>query len=177
MITIICGTNRPSNETQKFVSTYKNLLLSKNQEVKELFLEKIPKDFAFNNSIYNEDSPVLDEIINNYIEPASKIVVISPEYNGSFPGILKAFIDCVPPILFKEKAIALVGIGAGLGGNLRGNDHLTGIFNYLKAFVIPIKVQISKIWSVTDEYGVLNDDKTIEALEEQIDLLIRFNIN
>lgn len=175
MITIICGTNRPSNETQKFVATYKKLLEAKNQEVKVLELENLPIDFAFNNSIFKIDSPELDKIINTYISPVNKFVIISPEYNGSFPGILKTFIDCVQPAFFKGKLIALVGLGAGHGGNLRGNEHLTGIFNYLKAYVVPIKVEIAKIWSVTDSNGYLNEKRTLEAIDEQIEALIAFS--
>jgi chromate reductase len=174
MITIICGTNRPSNETQKFVSTYKQLLEQNQQQVQVLNLEDLPQNFAFINSIFKQEAPELDKIIEKYISSVKKVVVISPEYNGSFPGVLKTFIDCVPPKYFKDKLIALVGLGAGHGGNLRGNDQLTGIFNYLKAYVVPIKVEIARIWSVTNDEGILNDEPTIKAINEQIDSFIKF---
>ena len=68
MITIICGTNRPSNETQKFVSTYKQLLEAKDQKVNVLNLEDLPNDFVFVNSIFKKDASTLDNIIDKYIK-------------------------------------------------------------------------------------------------------------
>jgi NAD(P)H-dependent FMN reductase len=85
------------------------------------------------------------ELLKKYIYAADKLIIISPEYNGSFPGILKLFIDTMPHKALDGKKIALTGVATGRGGNLRGLDHLTGILHYLNAHVMPFKLPISGV--------------------------------
>lgn len=172
MITIICGTNRPNNESQKFVEVYKNLLNQRGETTSEVYLERLPQDLAFANDILSTASIELRNVVEKQMIPAQKLVVIAPEYNGSFPGILKSFIDCVQPKNYIGKTVALVGISSGRSGNLRGMDHLTGIFHYLGANVLAKKVDIARIYSVTDDNGYLTDEFTIKMLNEQIDQLL-----
>lgn len=174
MITIICGTNRPSNETQKFVKLLSEMVTQKGETNQTLLLEDLPHDFAFNNSIYKKENHGLDQIIDTYIEPVNRFIIVSPEYNGSFPGVLKAFIDAIHPKLFKKKKACLIGVGAGRGGNLRGLDHLTGILHYLDVAVLPTKIAIANMHSLTDDSGMLIDEETLKILDIQMNDFIDF---
>lgn len=106
---------------------------------------------------------------------ADKFIFITPEYNGSIPGVLKIFIDaCSFPISFYHKKAALVGISSGRYGNLRGIDHLTGICNYLRMHVLPLKIFLPQIQNeINEEYTFIHDE-TIRAIDEQIEELIHF---
>jgi NAD(P)H-dependent FMN reductase len=174
MITLICGTNRPKNVSQKFVNLYQTLLSKRNLECNTVAMENIPKDIAFSNDIIGTASGELKSILNEKIIPATKLVVVVPEYNGSFPGILKSFIDSVEPKHYQGKIIALVGISAGRAGNLRGMEHLTGIFHYLGAEVISTKVDIASVNSLLDENGMPNDEGVVRRLNRQIDHLLKY---
>ena len=102
MITLLCGTNRPNNQSQKFINTYKYLLKERNVDCEEIYLEKMPSDLAYANDIIGTASAELRSEIESKMIPAKKLVVFVPEYNGSFPGILKSFIDCMEPKHYKE---------------------------------------------------------------------------
>jgi len=174
MITIICATNRPDNTTSKICDFYLQMLKEKGHDAAMLSLEDLPKDFAFNNDVYGIQSGDFHRIVEQFIAPAEKLMIVSPEYNGSIPGVLKAFIDGIWPEVLQSKKIALAGVASGRGGNSRGMDHLTSILHYMNIHVLPFKVPISGVDSLLDEHGALVDDKTGDLIEKQIDQLVVF---
>ena len=105
---------------------------------------------------------------------ATKYVFFTPEYNGSFPGILKTFIDGLHyPDTFKGKKCALVGISSGVQGAVLAMSHLTDIFNYSKMHVLAEKPKLFGIGQNFKDGEMVNPlFKTL--LEEQIESLIEF---
>ena len=64
--------------------------------------------------------------------------VVTPEYNGSVPGVLKYFIDMLKfPESFENRPVCFTGLGAGIWGALRPVEQLQAIFGYRNAFVFP----------------------------------------
>lgn len=173
MITIISATNRPNSNTLKIATNYALLMEKQGVNSKILTLESLPVDIAFSD-LYDKRSEGFQKLVNEFIIPAQKFVVISPEYNGSFPGILKVFLDALPPELNRGKKVSLIGVSSGRGGNMRGMDHLTGIFNYLGLHVHHNKLAISNILSLFDEQGNVNDERTIHLLNKHISDLIKW---
>jgi chromate reductase len=166
MITIVSGTNRPNSSTYKIASKYLQLIEKQGVTAKLLSLGQLPLDIAVAD-MYGKRSALFQQILNEFIVPTQKIVIVVPEYNGSFPGILKTFIDAMHPDLIRGKKIALVGVSSGRAGNLRGMDHLTGIFHYLGLHVLPDKLPLSRVLTLFDEKGNLNDEYTLKMLEKQ----------
>ena len=164
MITIISGTNRPENVSLRVSMAIAELLTSMEIEAQILDLQKLPKDFVFRNDVFGNPDPGFSAIVDQFISTANRFVFVVPEYNGSFPGVCKAFIDAVWPEQFKGKKAALVGLSSGRAGNLRGLDQLTGILHYLEMPVLPKRVNLIHIESMMDVEGKLIDEKTIKQL-------------
>ena len=174
MITIVSSTNREGSTTYKVATLYSKLLQHLNVENQILDLRFLPKDFIFSNF---SDSSTEDFIlqVDNYIKKADKFIIISPEYNGSYPGIFKSLIDCIGNSNIKEKKVALVGISTGRAGNLRGLDHLTALFHHLGAEVYSSKTIISIIHTLFDDKDdVLNDSDTLKLIQSQINGFLTF---
>ena len=167
MITIISATNRPNSYSLKIAKNYAQLMEKQGVESKLFSLESLPVDFTATD-LYNKRSENFQQLLNEYIVPVNKFVFIVPEYNGSFPGILKTFIDSIHPDINRGKKVALVGVSSGRAGNLRGLDHLTGILHYLGLHILPNKQPISSVLTLLNENGTLKDENTIKALEKQI---------
>ena len=167
MITIISATNRPNSNSLKIAKNYAQLMEKQGVKSKLFSLESLPVDFTATD-LYNKRSENFQQLLNEYIIPSEKFVFIVPEYNGSFPGILKTFIDAMHPDINRGKKVALVGISSGRAGNLRGLDHLTGILHYLGFYILPNKQPISSITTLLNEDGTLKDENTIKVLEKQI---------
>ena len=130
MITIISGTNRKGSHTEKFAKHIYKLLQSKTKESVNYFsLVKMPED-VLHDLMYEgkKQSKALRHIQEEIMIPAKKFLIISPEYNGSFPGVLKVFLDACSiheyQKTFKGKKAGLIGVASGRAGNLRGMDHL-----------------------------------------------------
>ena len=173
MITIICATNRPKNQTRKVVDKYAELLKKKGQEVLVFSMEDLPDDFSINET-YGKRSDSFDQVLDHYFKQSDKLVIISPEYNGSFPGVFKMFLDAVHPRLFTGKKAALIGVASGRAGNLRGMDHLTDVLHHLQVEVLSYKVPISLLDKLLDEQGRFEHRETIDLLEKQIEKFLRF---
>lgn len=174
MITVISGTNRAGSYTEKIANHYLKILEnSTKNKVSYLKLTDLPSDFV-QNSMYAPENqhPSITKLQDDHLVGSDHIIIISPEYNGSYPGILKFFLDACSirdyAKTFKGKKIMLVGVSSGRAGNLRGMDHLSDIFNHVGSFVYPNKLPISNCNEVLDETGDLKDKGTLGAMEDQV---------
>lgn len=167
MITVISATNRPHSNTYKIATSYAQLLEKQDIATKFFSLERLSPDVHFID-LYGKHSEKFQQLLQEYIIPAEKFVFIVPEYNGSYPGILKLFIDAIHPDINRGKKAALVGVSSGRAGNLRGMDHLTGVLHYLGIYVHPNKLPVSSVLTLLDENGTIKDENTIKVLEKQI---------
>ncbi|HEX2683597.1 MAG TPA: NAD(P)H-dependent oxidoreductase, partial [Ferruginibacter sp.] len=114
MISIISGTNRKYSNTYKIAREYQHILKDKGHEAGILSLEDMDV-FSYNSSF--------EAIENNMLIPSTHLVIISPEYNGSFPGILKLLFDnSRSHEMWYHKKALLTGVATGRAGNLRGMD-------------------------------------------------------
>lgn len=165
MYTIISGTNRAGSHTEKVALEYQRILAAKH----------IAADiFTLRNVDVLIRSPGFIKAEKEIFMPTKKFIFIIPEYNGSYPGVLKAMLDNsdIRNDWYYKKAL-LTGVATGRAGNLRGMDHLSDTLHYLKMHVFYNKLPISVIDKVMDAEGHLNED-TLRAVHNQLDEFIAF---
>jgi chromate reductase len=173
MVTIISATNRPGSSTLKLAEYYQKRLGEKGLEAGLLSLSQLPANLI-ESDLYGQRS-VEFEPIQAIITQTQKFLFIIPEYNGSFPGVLKTFIDaCSFPESFYEKKAALTGLSSGKYGNIRGIDHFTGVCHYMHLHIMPLKVHIASINKEFDENYDLFRKDTLQFTDEQMDKFIAF---
>ncbi|HXB31243.1 MAG TPA: NAD(P)H-dependent oxidoreductase [Puia sp.] len=165
MYLIISGTNRKDSFTLRIAKLYQSILKKKNIEVQVLSL--VGLDLM-------DRSPAVVQLEKKWLLPAEKYIFISPEYNGSIPGVLKCLID-VSDVkkVWKGKKALLTGVSKGRAGNLRGMDHLTGIMHYVGTVVHPNKLPISVVDTLFKE-DELEHQETIREINRQLDEFIQF---
>ena len=168
MITIVSGTNRMGSNTLKVAKEYQRLLNEKGVKAGLFSLEGVnvmtrDKDFA--------------KIENDIIISTSSFIFIIPEYNGSFPGVLKLLFDNSRSheIWFNKQAL-ITGNATGRAGNLRGMDHLADILNYMKITVHPNKLPLSQVNKLMNSEGRFIDTITLDAINNQLDEFIKWRI-
>lgn len=172
MITLISATNRPDSWTSRVANVYKSRLQQKAVDFQFLDLINLPEDM-FSVNMYNVKSPDFARIEKDFLYPATKYIFIIPEYNGSYPGVLKLMIDASDiRNSFHNKKAAMVGVSDGRAGNLRGMDDLTNVFNYLKINVLHCKIPISSISKQFNAEGEFIAEETLALIDQQIDLLL-----
>jgi NAD(P)H-dependent FMN reductase len=160
MYTIISGTNRIGSHTEKVAREYQRILKNKNIDANFFTLEGLDVLHRTGEIIKAETEILI---------PTEKFIFIIPEYNGSYPGVLKAMIDNSDTRkVFNYKKALLTGVATGRAGNLRGMDHLSDTLHFMKMNVFYNKLPISVIDKVMDKEGHLNDE-TLQAVNKQID--------
>lgn len=172
-ITIISATNRSESNTEKVAHYFLSVLKNKGVKTELLDLKTLPENFLFSD-LYGKRSVEFQKVIDTYIEHQNKFIFISPEYNGSFSGILKVFLEAVHPKLWADSKACLVGVATGRAGNLRGMEHLTNILHYLKVNVYYNKLPISKVDTLLDTNGNIADHETQKVIDLQLEGFLKF---
>jgi NAD(P)H-dependent FMN reductase len=174
MILIIATTNRKNSKTYKVAEYYQSLLNNVKADNEILSLENLPEDFAFSALYENSGKNPEFNLHKDRMDKADKFVFIVPEYNGSFPGVLKTFIDGLgwPNSLTKKKA-AIVSISDGSLGGAIASSHLTDIFHYLNCNVLSTLVRIPFMKKNFVD-GTIKDDFIKKLLADQAGLLSEF---
>lgn len=166
MITVIAGTNRPDSKTLLVASRYYEWLKEQSIDAHLLSLE--------HRQVW-ERGPSMLALEKEFLIPAQKFIFIMPEYNASFPGILKLMIDNsdIKKCWWYKKA-ALVGISDGRAGNLRGLEHMTAILHYMKVNVLYNKLVLSRINEEIDSTGQVLKPETEDLMHIQLNELLKF---
>ncbi len=174
MIALISGTNRPRSTTRRVADFYAQRLQAHNAPYTLIDLAELPADFT-TTALYGQTGKNPDfNLLADRAAAADKLVFIVPEYNYSFPGVLKAFIDGLPyPGGIRNKKAALVGLAAGAQGGAIALSHLTDVLNYLGTNVLAVKPRLAHI----DQH--FRDGEFIQPLyqkllDEQIAALLAF---
>ena len=101
--------------------------------------------------------------------------VVSPEYNGGIPGVLKYFIDMLKfPESFERRPVCFTGLAAGIWGALRPVEQLQAIFGYRNAYLYPERVFMPQINNLLDDNGRLNDAELLGRLKKQVEGFVGF---
>ncbi|GAB3289723.1 NADPH-dependent FMN reductase [Hymenobacter tenuis] len=175
MITVIAGTNRPNSRARRVADLYTRLLAEHGVASQMLDLKELPLDFTTSALYANTGQHAQFNHLVALAESADKLVFVVPEYNCSFPGVLKAFIDGLPyPGGIRGKKAALVGLSSGGQGGLLPLNHLTDVLMYLGTAVLPQRVRLPFIDKHLTSEGQLTEPLYLEVLREQVTHLLAF---
>lgn len=103
---------------------------------------------------------------------ADAFVVITPEYNHSFPATLKQFLDLFRTE-WQAKPASFVSYG-GMSGGLRALEHLRAVFAELHTVTIRDVVSFHNPWLMFDEGELRDPDQPNAAAKVMLDELVWF---
>jgi chromate reductase, NAD(P)H dehydrogenase (quinone) len=173
-IVIIIGTNRPNSLSGRIAEYYQGILEDMQAPSVILDLVSLPHDFTVSALYHNTGKNAEFNSLKELLETAEKFVFIVPEYNGSYPGVLKAFIDGLPyPNSFSGKKAALVGLSSNMQGAAMALSHLSDVFSYLGMNTLALRVKLGQIRSHFQDQLITNPLYQ-ELLEMQAGQLIAF---
>ncbi|HEU5071441.1 MAG TPA: NAD(P)H-dependent oxidoreductase [Verrucomicrobiae bacterium] len=173
MIVILSGTNRPGSNTRKVTARLEAIYQSLGVAMQTLDLAELPPEI-FSPAAYAE-KPASFAKFTEAVLASDGLVIVTPEYNGSVPGILKYFIDMLPfPESFEHRPVCFVGLAAGIWGALRPVEQLQAIFGYRNAFIFPERVFLPGIGKLLDASGQLANEDTEKRLAKQADGFVSF---
>lgn len=163
---IISGTNRPGSRTRQISNLIQGLYQELGEQVEILDLAELPYQELTglqygDSAIHLAWSKAIEKVTG-----ADGLIFVVPEYNGSFPGALKYFIDHWRfPESFESRPVCYVGLG-GLFGGLRPVEHLQQVMGYRNAFQFPSRIFLMNIFKTLKE-GKLEDPFALQLLRAQ----------
>lgn len=174
MYVIVSSTNRPNNNSIIASRFYSKLLSEKGIENEIINLQELPADFTRSALYENSGKNPEFNILKGKLEKATKIIFVIPEYNGSFPGVLKSFIDGLSyPNGIKNNKAALAGISSGDLGSHSAMSHFTDILNYMGCHIFAQKIRIPFVEKHIENENLITE-KVKERIENQINSFINF---
>src|SRR5712692_9754651 len=149
---MIVGTNRPGSNTRKVAAQIEEIYGGLCVPLQVLDLAKMPPEI-FSPSSYGQKPKAFLPFAETVLG-ASGLVVVTPEYNGGMPGVLKYFIDMLKfPESFEARPVCFVGLAAGIWGALRPVEQLQAIFGYRNAYIFPERAFMPGIGKLLNESG------------------------
>ena len=148
-------------------------LVPKDASLEIFDLEGIP---PFNQDLEDHPSERVKEF-KARIRAADAILIATPEYNYSIPGVLKNAIDCASrpygDNAFEHKPVAIMGASSGMGGSAKAQYHLRQCFVFLTCFALnQPEVMVPFAHEKIDQEGRVTDQKTREKIRELLESLV-----
>ncbi len=123
---------------------------------------------AFNSDLVEEPAAVT--AMKSAIGEAQGIVISTPEYNYSVPGVLKNALDWVSrpaPSPLRGKPVGIIGCAQGMSGSMRAQYHLRQILVYSDSPTLnQPEILIPRAHERFDQDGRLTDESTRELMRK-----------
>jgi len=173
MLTLIIGTNRPNNNTTKIAHHVEETFAALGVRLQVIDLGKLPPEI-FSPSSYTQKPASFHPFAQAILE-SDGLIIVTPEYNGSMPGVLKYFIDMLKfPDSFEKRPVCFIGLSAGIWGALRPIEQLQQIFSYRNALIYPVRIFMPGINGLLNDQGRLTDPDLLGRLKSQAEGYIDF---
>jgi NAD(P)H-dependent FMN reductase len=114
---------------------------------------------------------IKDPAFASRMDRADALVVVSPEYNHGYPGLLKHVLDsCLKEYI--HKAVGIVGVSAGPFGGTRGIQDLLPVMRELGLVTIFWDVNFTNAGKLFDAAGNLQDPSFLPRIDQFLKELI-----
>jgi len=131
---------------------------------------------------YDQDDDVVPgppavEAFKEAVRGADAVLIATPEYNFSVPGVLKNAVDWASRPLatnaFRNKPVAVIGASSGMFGAVWSQAELRKILGQaMGAKVADVEVAVGRAFEKFDEDGRLVDDEVREQLRDTLGVLV-----
>jgi NAD(P)H-dependent FMN reductase len=135
-IAILLGTGRPRSKTRLVANFIKEIGEARDDTKIDLIDPGV--------YITNDSSQLVDPKFNQLIQASNAIIIVTPEYNHSYPGQLKILLDA-EFLGYHYKPVGLVGVSSGIFGGVRVIESLLPVMKALKLIAISGDIQFNNI--------------------------------
>lgn len=163
-IVVVSGSPRPQRTSHQVALEVYNRL-NNMENVSVTLLDVREADFPNLDYVYKKNPSVSDEMkkFSETIAASDGIIIVSPEYNGSFSGALKNAIDYFYGE-FSKKVIGVVSVSTGKMGGIRAVMDLQKLILALGAFPLPKYLTTPEVQNLFSN-GLLVDDRYRKQME------------
>ncbi|MCH2176833.1 MAG: NAD(P)H-dependent oxidoreductase [Lentisphaeria bacterium] len=181
-IVLIGGSIREGSYNQallRFVGRHLRLI---GHEADEILLREYPMPFMDEDYEREYGLPNHAKVLRHKINMADALIIASPEYNGSFSGVLKNAIDWVsrpgdtddpPAAIFKDKKVGFMSASPGGYGGQRGLAQIRYLFEAIHAAPIQEDFSLANAYQFIDGEGNWIDEQPLKEIEQFVKQLLQ----
>lgn len=138
-------------------------------------LDQIP---LFNQDEEQNPHPKVTEL-KQRTRNADAILIVTPEYNYSVPGVLKNAIDAASrpygDSAWNGKPVAIMGASVGTFGTARAQYHLRQMFVFLNMYPVnQPEVMLANAHKHFDQHGKLTDETAKKLIRQLLQELVNW---
>ncbi len=177
-VLLFAASLRKESYNKKFIKNARSLLATDS----ELELQTVQLE-DYEMPMYNADIEAARGLppdvlkMCEHIAAADALIVSTPEYNGSIPGVFKNMIDWTSrkrPVCWEKKPMLLLGASPGGLGAVRGLWHTRQPLEVLKVRLFPEMMGLQKAGEAFDDDGILKDAKNKDALKSLLEQFMEY---
>jgi NAD(P)H-dependent FMN reductase len=166
---VIIGSTREGRQSQK-AALYINKILKDHGNIESSLVDLQDYDIPmFQKHLKFQDDPDgrLKEFADIF-ESSDSIIIVSPEYNGGYPAVVKNALDHITAEI-KDKPVGLVTTSSGGFGGASVLTQLRVVLLHMGALPVPPKLQVSYVQDTFGDNGELLDDSYEKKTKTFID--------
>jgi NAD(P)H-dependent FMN reductase len=176
----LAGSTRKDSYNKKLIQVAADIARQKGAKVTVIDLNDYPMPFYDADLEAKKGLPAHAKKLRDLISQNDAIMIASPEYNASIPGILKNTLDWTSrdekgqfsSDPYKGKKIAIMSASPGKGGGARALVHLRAVLQGVGGDVIKDQVSVSEASKAFDAKGKLVSAETNKKLQEEVHQLL-----
>ncbi|MCY3413834.1 MAG: NAD(P)H-dependent oxidoreductase [Candidatus Heimdallarchaeota archaeon] len=125
---------------------------------------------------YDNEEDFPDDVFRfrKKVAEADGIILGTPEYHGSFSGVLKNAIDLLGRNEFDNKLVGLIGVAGGSIGATNSLNGLRQVTRHLHAWTIPNHVSIPRASKKFDKEGNCLDESIEKRIREIGEIIVKY---
>jgi NAD(P)H-dependent FMN reductase len=171
-ILVFAGSTRRDSFNRKLAREAAEALKSIGANVTYAELRDYPMPLYDGDMESEQGLPAAAKAFKDLVRAQDGLLIASPEYNGSFPALLKNTIDWIsrpepgekPLAALSGKTAAIISASPGGGGGRRGLRHLRELLEMIGVNVIPDQLSVARAFEAFDADGHLVRPEDREAL-------------
>lgn len=158
-VVILLGSIRKGRQSYKLAYYLQKRLIDKGIQTELIDLARKPLPVFGQEE--GDNSNV--EYIGDQLQQSDAIIFVTPEYHGSFSGVLKNAIDYYWSE-FQKKPIGVATASAGRMGGINASTQLQHVILSLGAYPLPLKLLVPEIYKTFDDsFNSLSENTTKSA--------------
>ena len=170
-VVAICGSLRDGSTTHAALSVA--LAGAKDEGAEVELIDLRDYQLIFHSTAAEESNT---SKLKEKVRRAHGILLGTPEYHGSFSGVLKYVLDLMGYDEFENKVVGLIGVSGGRMGAVNALSMLRTVGASLRAWVVPTTVSIPHASDAFNEKGDFHDPELARRVKSVGREVTRFAI-
>ena len=156
-VAILLGSVRIGRQSHRIAYYIQQELIDRGFEAVMIDLAEHPLPMMAENEEQNDISSGDVSFVGNALKEADGILLVTPEYHGSFTGVLKNALDFFWRE-FSRKPMGVITTGSGKMGGINASTQLQHVILSLGGYPVPLKLLVPEIQHAFDERGHPRED-------------------